>query len=77
MEIVYTPEDDSWLNITDCELSVLSRQALKKRFASKEEPEKQIQAWATQCNNLQKVVDWQFTADARIKLKNLYLTILI
>lgn len=78
LKIVYTPKHGSWLNIAECELSVLSRQALKKRFASKEELEKQSKAWANQRNDLQKGVDWQFTsADARIKLKKLYPTVLI
>jgi transposase len=73
LEIVYTPKHGSWLNIAECELSVLSRQALKKRFASKEALEKQVKAWAAQRNNLQKGVDWQFTTnDARVKLKKLY-----
>jgi transposase len=77
LAIVYTPKHGSWLNIAECELSVLSRQALKKRFASKEELEKQVKAWEVQRNDLQKGVDWQFTTkDARIKLKNLYLTVL-
>lgn len=77
LEIVYTPKHGSWLNIAECELSVLSRQALKKRFASKEELEKQVQAWAAKRNDLQKGVDWQFTSKhARIKLKKLYPTIL-
>ena len=78
LEIVYTPKHGSWLNIAECELSVLSRQALKKRFASKEELEKQVQAWAKKRNDLQKGVDWQFTTEnARIKLKKLYPTPLI
>jgi transposase len=77
LEIVYTPKHGSWLNIAECELSVLSRQALKKRFASKEELEKQVRAWEAQRNDSQKGVDRQFTTkDARIKLKNLYPTIL-
>lgn len=77
LEIVYTPKHGSWLNIAECELSVLSRQALKKRFASKQELEKQVQIWASTRNEAQKGVDWQFTVDdARIKLKKLYPTIL-
>ncbi|MFT5618563.1 MAG: transposase [Arenicella sp.] len=70
LEIVYTPKHGSWLNIAECELNVLSRQALKQRFASKDELEKQVQAWATLRNDLQKGVDWQFTTNnARVKLK--------
>lgn len=77
LKIVYTPKHGSWLNIAECELSVLSRQALQKRFASKEELEKQVQAWEKQRNENQKGVDWQFsTKDARRKLKRLYPTII-
>ena len=36
IEFVYTPKHGSWLNIAECELSVLSRQALNDRFESKE-----------------------------------------
>lgn len=77
LEIVYTPKHGSWLNIAECELSVLSRQALQKRFATKEEVKEQIEAWAKNRNDKQKGVDWQFTTkDARIKLKKLYPTVL-
>lgn len=74
---VYTPKHGSWLNIAECELSVLSRQALDKRFATKEELKSQAEQWAADRNNRQKGVDWQFsTKDARIKLKRLYPTVL-
>jgi transposase len=77
IEFVYTPKHGSWLNIAECELSVLSRQALDRRFANKEEVRTQIQTWANQRNNKQKGVNWQFkTEDARIKLKRLYPIIL-
>ena len=77
LELVYTPKHGSWLNIAECELSVLSRQALKQRFATKEELEQQIKTWAKDRNNAQKGVDWQFKSkDARIKLKRLYPTVL-
>ena len=36
LEFVYTPKHGSWLNIAECELSVLSRQALDARFKSQE-----------------------------------------
>ena len=77
LEIVYTPKHGSWLNIAECELSVLSRQALQKRFANKETLEKQVQTWKKERNENQKGVDWQFsTKDARTKLKRLYPTVL-
>jgi hypothetical protein len=65
------------LNIAECELSVLSRQALNQRFATQEDLRIQVEAWAQHRNNGQKGVHWQFkTNDARIKLKRLYPTIL-
>jgi transposase len=77
IEFVYTPKHGSWLNVAECELSVLSRQALQQRFATKEELVCQVEAWTKQRNQAQKGVDWQFkTADARIKLKKLYPTVL-
>ena len=77
LEFIYTPKHGSWLNIAECELSVLSRQSLDKRFASKEQLKLQVESWANSRNNKQKGVDWQFTTkDARIKLKRLYPTIL-
>ena len=74
---VHTPKHGSWLNIAECELSVLSRQALNRRFATKDELKSQVEKWAADRNNAQKGVDWQFsTKDARIKLKRLYPTVL-
>lgn len=73
LEFIYTPKHGSWLNIAECELSVLSKQALNKRFDSKEKLTEQVNEWAKQRNIKQKGVDWQFsTPDARIKLKRLY-----
>ena len=78
LNIVYTPKHGSWLNIAECELSVLSRQALQKRFATKQEVVQQVEAWSNKRNQIQKGVDWQFkTKDARVKLKKLYPTVLI
>jgi transposase len=77
LEFVYTPKHGSWLNIAECELSVLSRQVLGRRYATKEALSHQIRVWTDNRNYQQKDVDWQFTsADARIKLKRLYPTVL-
>lgn len=76
IEVVRTPKHGSWLNIAECELSVLIRQGLKERVPSKEELEKQVKAWYKSRNEAQIKVDWQFTTkDARVKLKRLYPTI--
>lgn len=69
----YTPEHASWLNIAECELSVLRRQSLRKRVADIETVRQKLIAWETKRNQRQKGIDWRFTTeDARIKLKRLY-----
>lgn len=70
---VYTPKHGSWLNVAEIELSVLTRQGLTQRVASRAEFEQQVAAWVHQRNGSTAKVDWQFTTeDARIKLKRLY-----
>ena len=69
----YTPEHGSWLNIAECELSVLQRQCLKRRLADASVVVQEVAAWVAERNAMAVTVDWQFTtADARIKLKRLY-----
>jgi transposase len=69
----YTPEHGSWLNVAECELSVLARQCLKRRIPDKETLRREVAAWDERRNGQCAKVDWQFTtADARIKLKRLY-----
>lgn len=77
LAFVYTPKHGSWLNVAEIELSVLTRQGLTGRVASKTEFEQQVQAWVKQRNDKSSKVDWQFTTDdARIKLKRLYPSII-
>jgi len=69
----YTPEHGSWLNIAECELSVLKRQCLKGRVPTLEAVEQKASAWQERRNRAQVKIDWRFTTDdARIKLKRLY-----
>lgn len=69
----YTPEHGSWLNMAECELSVLARQCLNRRIGDREMLVREVQAWEAERNAAQVTIDWQFTAaDARIKLKRLY-----
>ena len=69
----YTPERSSWLNIAECELSVLKRQCLKAQMPGLETVSREVAAWEKRRNHAQVTIDWQFTAaDARIKLKRLY-----
>ncbi len=73
LEWHYTPEHGSWLNMAECELSVLTRQCLNRRIGDKATLIGQATAWQEQRNQAQRTIDWQFTAaDARIKLKRLY-----
>lgn len=69
----YTPKHGSWLDIAECELSVLSRQCLNRRIATELELKQQVAAWTAARNKDHAAIDWQFTTDdARIKLKHLY-----
>ena len=73
LEIHYTPRHGSWLNIAECELSVLTRQCLWERTADSADLGHKVYPWAKERNRRQRGVDWQFTtADARIKWKRLY-----
>jgi hypothetical protein len=73
IELIHTPKHGSWLNIAECELSVLSRQCLGRRIADVATIRRQVQPWSAQRNTAQTGVDWQFTtANARTKLKRLY-----
>ena len=74
LRMVFTPKNGSWLNMAEMELSILSRQCLgNRRFATIEELDSAIAAWALDRNTRRCGTDWRFTtADARVKLKTLY-----
>jgi len=73
IEFVFTPKHGSWLNIAEIELSVLTRQGLKRRVENKEVLKQQITEWYEERNRNESKADWQFkTKDARIKLRRLY-----
>ena len=73
LEIHYTPEHGSWLNMAEIEQSVLARQALSRRVPDAEAMEQTATGWTDGRNDAEATVDWQFrTEDARIKLKRLY-----
>lgn len=73
LEIHYTPKHGSWLNITEIELSHLSRQCLEHRILDKETITAEVKAWSASRNKEKSILNWQFTTeDARIKLKKLY-----
>jgi DDE superfamily endonuclease len=73
LEWHYTPEHGSWLNVAECELSVLARQCLARRMPDKSSIISEVMAWQQKRNAAQVTIQWQFTTtDARIKLRRLY-----
>ena len=73
LEWHYTPEHGSWLNIAECELSVLAHQCLARRIPDMQTLTREVTAWQDRRNATRARIDWQFTTDdARIKLKRLY-----
>jgi hypothetical protein len=72
----HTPKHGSWLNVAECELSVVARQCLDRRIPDMETLRREVAAWERARNAAAVKVDWQFTtADARVKLKRLYPTV--
>ena len=73
LEFVPTPKHGSWLNVAEIELGLLKRLGIASRVGSREELEKQVEAYQRTRNTKQVKIDWHFTtADARVKLKRLY-----
>ena len=73
LQFHYTPKHGSWLNMAEIELSILSRQCLSRRIATKLILSQEVQAWESERNHTESTIDWRFTTkDARIKLKRLY-----
>jgi len=73
IEVVHTPKHGSWLNMAECELSVLAKQCLGDRIGEEATLRERVSMWKQDRNNRSKKIDWQFqSADARIKLRQLY-----
>ena len=73
LEIHYTPKHGSWLDITEIELNVMTRQCLSRRIEDINNLRNELASWETERNTMAAKVDWQFkTPDARIKLSSLY-----
>jgi len=73
IEVVHTPKHGSWLNMAECELSVLERQVLGARVGDEAELQSRVTSWGADRNQRFRCIDWQFrTPDARIKLRRLY-----
>lgn len=73
LEVHYTPEHGSWLNVAEIENSALARQCLSRRILKKAVMQKETTAWYEKRNESGVTANWQFqTEDARIKLRRLY-----
>ena len=69
----YTPKHGSWLDMAESELGVLASQCLYRRIPNKQTLKREVAAWQKHRNKHHAKANWQFTtADARVKLKNLY-----
>lgn len=74
-EIHYTPPHGSWLDMAEVEISILSRQCLKKRpYRSLRALRYHAAKWAADRNARGSKIDWQFTrAKAQEKFRFCYL----
>jgi hypothetical protein len=73
LEFHFTPKHASWLNMAECELSVLSRQCLNRRLSSREVVAAEVGPWEEARNRAGVRLVWSFrVADARRKLAHLY-----
>lgn len=73
LEFHFTQTHASWMNMAECELSVLSRQCLDRRLSSKEAVAAEITPWEADRNRAGVRLKWSFrVADARRKLAHLY-----
>jgi hypothetical protein len=73
LEFHHTPRHASWLNMAECELSVLARQCLSRRIGDADTLASEVVAWERRRNELGAKIDGTFRpADARVKLAHLY-----
>ena len=73
LEFHFTPKHASWLNMVECEISVLQRQCLGRRIDDPKRLRNEIAAWQKRRNKTQARIKWMFTTDkARAKLGRAY-----
>jgi transposase len=69
----YTPPHGSWLNMAEIELSILSRQCLKRRLPDEWTLTLEIIAWENARNQAGAKIHWRFSVDdARRVFRDLY-----
>ena len=73
LEFHFTPKHASWLNMVECEISVLQRQCLGRRIDDPKRLRNEIAAWQRRRNKIRARIKWMFTTDkARAKLGRAY-----
>ena len=73
LEFHFTPKHASWLNMVECEISVLQRQCLGRRIDDPKKLRNEIAAWQRCRNKAKARIKWMFTTDkARAKLGRAY-----
>jgi hypothetical protein len=78
LEIHSTPTHGSWLNMAEIELAVLAGHPLKPRIGDQAQLQHEVRAWQETRNAQEVKIDWRFSsADARIKLKPLYPSLVV
>jgi hypothetical protein len=72
-EFIYTPKCASWLNMIECEFSVISRLCLNRRIATIEKLSSEVLALLRDRSRNSIKINWQFSiVDARCKLNSHY-----
>ena len=72
LEFHYTPKHGSWLNMAEIELSVFSKQCLRRRIRDERMLRREVAALEHERNEAGAVINWRFTIqDARTKLSNI------
>jgi transposase len=72
-ELIYTPKSASWLNMIECEFSVVSRQCLDRRIATIEQLGREVLALLQERSAKGIKIHWQFGIQAaRSKFNSKY-----
>ena len=72
-EFIYTPKSASWLNMIECEFSVVARQCLDRRIATIGELGSEVLALLDERSRKAIKIHWQFSIQAaRAKLNSHY-----
>jgi len=73
LELHYTPNHASWLNMVEIEIGVLRTQCLDRRIDNRQDMETEIAAWQHQRNATGARINWMFSTEkARTKLARAY-----